>query len=117
MHKHRNGKSAGAGQWRIWLLALAAVAVLGRASVADLSKQQQENIKDGVVLIVEKGFSKSHGSGLVVSYPQGNKDSIYVITNRHVIADLGLSQVYLHIHPKWLRNDKEIPVKRIVLPD
>jgi hypothetical protein len=106
---------------KIWLVAFLAIALVSEAARADLSKTQINRVKESVVYIINRTAQQA-GSGLVVSYPQGNPNCIYVLTNAHVAlkqnADHTMSakaaDYDLHFNPKWFRNDKEVKVKDII---
>lgn len=112
----------------ILLIMVLCVTGLAQGVVADLSQQQQEQIKDSVVLVEQKGFSgkrvekvKKFGTGLVVQCSHdfggmlyGPSSLFYVITYQHVIEGLKPNDIVLHIHPEGLRNDVEIPIEGIV---
>jgi hypothetical protein len=108
---------------KIWLVAFLAAVLMSEAARAELSKSQQNSIKGSVVSIINRLGEDSIGSGIVVSYPKGSADCIYVLTNAHVAfaetedgksLEAKLDSLELYFHPKWFRNDEKITPRDIV---
>jgi len=98
----------------------------GRQASAQLSTDRKESIKDRVALVLQRGhlpLQSPIGSGLVVNFPGGTNDCIYVITNAHVVSgedtqqQLSPSSLIVVIHPKWLRKDRGLSVRSVARYD
>lgn len=126
MIKSWKAKNSGSRLWVALFVMPIAMMMLPRVSRADLSKQQQEKIEKSVTLVLvysERNVSEGWGSGLVVRYPNGKSDCIYILTDAHVVRAgsdyckapaLPASQIKIRLNPKWY-NKLTLPVSRVVL--